>query len=156
MLQNPTMCVMWGGFSHFFTARSLQSKITRSGGVRSPDPLPKWVGEPDYLRPHPGPAMVAIHWAVLSCLISLSRLAARSLLPAAALASGEMTPIREMRHLAWDRTTQTLTSLLNWPVRTERWPSSSIWPVLLIRCCTCLSTQGLFLGLKAINDPVGP
>ena len=23
MLQNPTMCVMWGGSSHFFTARSL-------------------------------------------------------------------------------------------------------------------------------------
>ena len=47
MLQNPTMCVMWGGSSHFFTARSLRSKIPRSGGVRSPDPLPKWVGEPD-------------------------------------------------------------------------------------------------------------
>ena len=47
MMQKPMICVMWGGTIHFFSARSLWSKITRSQGIRSPDPLPKWVGEPD-------------------------------------------------------------------------------------------------------------
>ena len=39
--QNPNMCAMWGGTSHIFSARSLWSKITRSEGVRSPNPLPR-------------------------------------------------------------------------------------------------------------------
>ena len=47
MLQNPKMYDTWGCASHFFSARSLWSKIPRSQGVRSPNPLPKWVGEPD-------------------------------------------------------------------------------------------------------------
>ena len=47
MLQNPIMYDMWGGTINIFSARSLWRKIPRSQGVRSPDPLPKWVGEPD-------------------------------------------------------------------------------------------------------------
>ena len=47
VVQNPMMYDTWGGASHFFSARSLRSKIPRSQGIRSPDPLPKWVGEPD-------------------------------------------------------------------------------------------------------------
>ena len=39
MLQNPIMYDMWGGTSNIFSARSLRSKIPRSQGVRSPDPL---------------------------------------------------------------------------------------------------------------------
>ena len=47
MLQNPIMYDTWGGASNIFSARSLWRKIPRSQGLRSPDPLPKWVGEPD-------------------------------------------------------------------------------------------------------------
>ena len=37
MVQNPIMYDTWGGASNIFSARSLWSQITRSGGVRSPD-----------------------------------------------------------------------------------------------------------------------
>ena len=50
---------------------------------------------------HPGPLMLAIHCAVRSCRSSLSSLPATSLLWAAPLASGEMTPFLESRHWAW-------------------------------------------------------
>ena len=60
MLQNPKMYDTWGCASHFFSARSLWSKITRSQGIRSPDPLPKWVGEPDYRST--GTHKLSFHW----------------------------------------------------------------------------------------------
>ena len=46
----------------------------------------------------PGPRRLAIQLALLSSLNCLSNLPATSLLRAASLACGEMTPIRESRH----------------------------------------------------------
>ena len=44
MLQNPTMCVMWGGSSHFFTARSLRSKIPALEAFVPPTHFPSGSG----------------------------------------------------------------------------------------------------------------
>ena len=70
------------------------------------------------LLAQPGPRRLAIHWACRSFLNSRSSRPATSLLWAATLASGEITPILEIRHWAWARTMQALRSLLYCPVTT--------------------------------------
>ena len=53
------------------------------------------------LLAHPGPANDAIHWALLSLLISSSCLIATTLLPAASLAAGVINPTLASKHIAW-------------------------------------------------------
>ena len=71
MLQNPTMCVMWRGSNNFFSARSLQSKITRSGGVRSPDWHSCQSGNLTRVRPTP---IMVWAWNVKYLHLYLSKL----------------------------------------------------------------------------------
>ena len=52
------------------------------------------------LLAHPGPSKDAIHCARLSLLISSSRLIATTLLPAASLAAGVISPTLASRHMA--------------------------------------------------------
>ena len=52
------------------------------------------------LLAQPGPAKDAIHWALLSLLISSSNLIATALLPAASFAAGEIKPTLAIMHKA--------------------------------------------------------
>ena len=99
---------------------------------------------PMWQRPllaHPGPRRLAIHWAALSSRICLSILPVTSLLCAACLASGEITPTREIKHCACALTIQLLKSRLYCPVMVPSCPSSSGRPVERQRCATLLSAQ---------------
>ena len=69
-------------------------------------------------RAQPGPLRLAIQWALLSSLSSLSILPATSRLLAASLACGVITPTLEMRHWACALTIVVLKSLLYWLVMT--------------------------------------
>ena len=52
------------------------------------------------LRAQPGPAKDAIHWALLSLLISSSNLIATALLPAASFAAGEIFLVGDLLFIA--------------------------------------------------------
>ena len=72
------MCDMWGGTSHIFSARSLWRKIIRSGGVRSPNPLPVASGlgnltrEYDTVKFPPYPYMIK-GWGGVVCVVRLGK-----------------------------------------------------------------------------------
>ena len=93
------------------------------------------------LLAQPGPLRLAIHWAFLSSLHCLSTLPCTSLLWAAPLAAGEMTPTREIKHWAFALTTQVLTLLRYWLMMSLSYPSISWHPVEWQRCSTLLSAQ---------------
>ena len=78
------------------------------------------------LLAHPGPAKDAIHWALLSLLFSSSRLIASSLLPAASLAAGVISPTLVNMHIAWARTAV---------VEISRRYCPTIMPSILSDCC---------------------
>ena len=89
----------------------------------------------------PGPDRDAIHWALLSLLISSTNLMATSLLPAASLAAGVIRPTLAKRHIAWALTAVVDKSRLYCPTTMPSSRSVSCLPVALTMCATFASAQ---------------
>ena len=89
-----------------------------------------------HLLAQPDPAKDAIHWALLSLLISSTCLMATALLPAASFAPGVISPTLAKRHMACALTAVVDKSRLYWPTTVPRSRSVSCRPVARTICAT--------------------
>ena len=93
------------------------------------------------LLAQPWPAKDAIHWALLSLLISSSILIATALLAAASLAAGVISPTLASKHIAWALTAVMESNQRYCPTIKPSKCSDSWRPVALVRWATLASAQ---------------
>ena len=93
------------------------------------------------LLAQPGPANDAIHWALLSLLISSSILIVTALLAAASLAAGVINPTLANKHIAWALTAVMESNRRYWATIKPSKCSDSWRPVALVRWATLASAQ---------------
>ena len=93
------------------------------------------------LLAQPGPANEAIHWALLSLLISSSILIATALLAAASFAAGVINPTLANKHIACALTAVRESKRRYCPTIKPSWCSDSWRPVARVRWATLASAQ---------------